>query len=553
MLARISGLNRAMTWALAGLSGLLCALACTDFRFAALAWVALLPLLAAIDQAATLRRALLLGWLAGTVASFGTCYWMIALLARFMAVPLWIGGLLHVAFSVYQGLVFMLFAWIVRSVRERFELPMIAVAPPALVSAQFAVPYLFHYGLELSQAFTLPVIQIADLFGRLGVTALLVLGNAAAYDLIVGASRVRARAAPMRRWPVFAVAGVLIAASFSYSAVRLQQLRSQIAGASVLKIGVVQPNVVYNTSAHYRAAQNLQRLRQFVRRLATLRAASRELVLQGAQLVVWTETAYPFLFPRDLHHDYTAADSRALTAGIGAPLLAGTFTEGRDTSIIYNSALAFAAGGDIEGRYDKRELVPFGEYLPVPFNFEWVQELMQGMGGALQRGAAPQPLWLTLRPGSPPLRLSVLICNEDTLGRFIREHGRAHPDLLVNLSNDAWFGQSSEPTQHLGLAVYGVVEQRLSLVRAVNPGPSAFIDPTGRVRASTAPAEPTEDASAITTGVAALPLLHGGSTVYDRTGDLFVALCIASSLALLIACYLPRRLIAAVSARVSDC
>jgi apolipoprotein N-acyltransferase len=113
---------------------------------------------------------------------------------------------------------------------------------------------------------------------------------------------------------------------------------------------------------------------------------------------------------------------------------------------------------------------------------------------------------------------------------------------MVNLTNDAWFGDSTEPAQHLAMAVYVAVEQRGSLVRAVNPGGSAFIDPLGRILARTALLDPARTRTPTDGAVASLPLVEGGKTLYDRMGDTFAELCVILSLAMVAWAYAPTRL-----------
>jgi apolipoprotein N-acyltransferase len=115
---------------------------------------------------------------------------------------------------------------------------------------------------------------------------------------------------------------------------------------------------------------------------------------------------------------------------------------------------------------------------------------------------------------------------------FLRGVGRQHPNLLVNLTSDSWFGAESEPWEHLALSVFAGVELRVSLVRAVNSGVSAFIDPNGRVVQKTYANDPYrnprgEDGLAVT-----VPGLPGGHTVYVAVGNLFAYLCIAATLIL---------------------
>jgi len=141
----------------------------------------------------------------------------------------------------------------------------------------------------------------------------------------------------------------------------------------------------------------------------------------------------------------------------------------------FNTALITAGDGAIQGRYDKQYLLAFGEYLPLgetfPVLYQWSPN-----SSRFSSGTSLEPL---------PYRdhkISTLICYEDILPGFVNGMVRhADPDLLVNLTNDAWFGDSTEPWIHLALAQLRAVEHRRYLIRATNSGVSAIVDPVGRV------------------------------------------------------------------------
>ena len=145
----------------------------------------------------------------------------------------------------------------------------------------------------------------------------------------------------------------------------------------------------------------------------------------------------------------------------------------------FNSSFLLDAAGRIAGSYDKTYLLLFGEYLPFgetfPKLYEWSPHT-----GRLTPGSRLEALPFG------PYRIGVIICYEDILPRFVRQAVRASdPDLLVNLTNDAWFGDSAEPWIHLTLARSRAIEQRRFLIRSTNSGVSAFIDASGRINSHT--------------------------------------------------------------------
>ena len=203
--------------------------------------------------------------------------------------------------------------------------------------------------------------------------------------------------------------------------------------------------------------------------------------------VIWPEAAIPFFYRRE------PAASAAIAAALPgtSALIAGTFRLNVDPSIpndevksyrIYNTAVAIGGDGRLMAFYDKLHLVPFGEYLPAPglLNALGLENLTRTRGG-MKRGSGPRPILQI--PGLPPLE--VLICYEAIFPEEVAI-GPALPGLLVNLTNDAWFGLTTGPYQHFHQARLRAVEQGLPLVRSANNGISAVVDPVGRIKASLA-------------------------------------------------------------------
>ena len=147
----------------------------------------------------------------------------------------------------------------------------------------------------------------------------------------------------------------------------------------------------------------------------------------------------------------------------------------------FNRAYLVSADGADRGWYDKEHLVPFGEYVPPFLDLPFLRPLLQGVGEFLP-GESTKPLTLaSASPDREPLVLGVLICYESIFPELARKQVAEGATLLVNISNDAWFGFSAAPMQHLSLAVLRAVEQRRWLARSTNTGISAFVDPYGSI------------------------------------------------------------------------
>jgi apolipoprotein N-acyltransferase len=224
--------------------------------------------------------------------------------------------------------------------------------------------------------------------------------------------------------------------------------------------------------------------------------------------------------------------------GLRVPLLFGVLTVGRGDKYPYNSAYMMEPDGRITGRFDKNYLLVFGEYIPF---YEHIPSFKKWFPAASHFAHGSEVTVFPFRQ----YQLGPLICYEDIIPNFGRRLAPLKPNLLVNITNDAWFGATSEPAEHLALSVFRAVELRLGLIRAVNTGISAFVDATGRIYRKSPSFDPV-----ITPGVPPLSLLDeaamlpGGETVYAAVGDLFGYLDLTAVLVLL---FLPARLLGGVS------
>lgn len=299
-----------------------------------------------------------------------------------------------------------------------------------------------------------PMMQAASWAGPYGMTFLTL--------LLTGLPLVALAGVRHRFWP--AAGSVLaVAALWAAGALRIPAETAYAADAPMLR--VVQPN----------ATQALKRTEavRFYRRLLDLSAAPDDV---PPDIVIWPESAVEFLPAYE-------PEERARIGGSGGGavmLLGANHGErigGRD--VYYNSLFALAPDGTILARYDKHHLVPFGEYLPLQGVLRAIglTELASQRGG-FSTGPAPQLLELPGLPGFTPLICYELIFPDEV----IPEAGR--PDWILQVTNDAWFGNLAGPQQHLAQAQIRAIEFGLPVVRAANTGISAIIDPYGRLIAT---------------------------------------------------------------------
>ena len=519
--------NRYMGFGLATLSGCLWFLACTPFDCAPLAWIAAVPMLLAIDRAPTFKTALFLGWWAGVVETGGGFYWLIDVTQRFANFPWVAGAAVLFVFCAARALIFLIFTAIVCAIRSRLRVPMALLAPLAMTIGEFIVPQLFPCGQWITQAWHPLVIQITELTGPLGVTALLMLVNGALYDVI---------ARDQRAWRCAMAAAAVLVAALIFGAVRMRQVDALVAHAPRLNIGLVQPNFAYNNDEEFARDEAL-------RELAALQEESSRLEKAGAQLLVWSEGSYPATLPRDFVADFPSYSIARVRRGFSVPVVIGANTIESDQGDAFNTALLLDRDGRAVGRYDKVRLLAFGEYIPGLDTFPWLKNLLPESAGRFRPGAGPAILPFA-GPTGAIWRLGPLICYEDLLADYIRQVGQLHPDLLVNLTVDSWYGARTEPWEHLALAVFGTIELRVAMVRAVNSGISVLIDPNGRLLDKTYSDDPYRDPRPADGIVVSAPKMSGGHTLFVAWGSWFPYLCMLTTLLLAAAAYRSARALA---------
>jgi apolipoprotein N-acyltransferase len=503
--------ERAARLGLSVLSAALLVLSVPTVNAWPLMWIALVPLLHVALESKTAKGAFLHGWLTGTLANTAGFYWMDGLLERFGHMPRIEAAPIMLLLTAYQGLEFALLSWGVYRLRARTEgkLSVALMAMLVMATIELTMPQVFPFYLAISQAWVPPVIQIADLTGPIGVTALMVAWSGGLVDAW------HARRAGRRNLRPLGVATAFVGLALAYGAVRIHQADAARAAAPKVKTGLVQANV---------GILEKWDPREFARLLDTHQRASAELARAGAELMVWPESSYPYALARPFTHEFPEGDPRRVRVGFDTPILFGalTRTAGKPAKPAdrypYNTALMMDAAGNVTGAYDKVFLMMFGEYIPFYDSIPWFTELFPEASN-FSRGS--DPAWFPLHVGGADYRLGPLICYEDILPSFTRRVAKLAPNALINITNDAWFGRTAEPYQHLALAVFRAVENRLELVRAVNTGVSAHVDAAGRVLARTGSVDPAETPDAPpATLLVDLAMLPGGG-LYRHVGDLF--------------------------------
>ncbi len=508
-------------------SGLLLSLSLPNLEFWPLAWVALVPLLLAIEGCGPADAARL-GFAAGLVHAATIIYWVAYTMHTYGGLP-WVAGV-AVMFVLAAYLALYPAAWAVglasvagrrRSAGGPLPLATLLLAAPLWVALEWLRSWLLTgfpwMLLGYSQYRQLPVIQVADLGGVYAVSFLVLAGNVAAYAL-VRALTAKGRAGATAA--VVAAVAALIGGSLAYGRTALARVEAAAAAGPSLPVGIVQGNVEQGVKWEpaYQAAT-----------LEVYRAVTAELAAAGVRLVVWPETAVPAFFQTDPSvRPVVLATARAAGVDLlfGAPSaeLRPPARAGEEPGVVlFNSAYLVGADGGVRGRYDKQHLVPFGEYVPLPGLLFFVNRLVEGIGDFGAGHGMP-----VIAAG--PARLGVLICYEAIFPDLARRVAADGVTILVNITNDAWFGRTAAPRQHLAQAALRAAELKLPLVRAANTGVSAIIAPTGRIEKTLGLF--TRGSLA---GTIPLPATARSRTLYARVGDRFAQGCALVAASLLVA------------------
>ena len=487
---------------LSGAAGLLLTLSFPVYSLGPLAWAALLPLLFVVQssQPATCFK---LGWFAGLVQGLTLLYWIVFVVNHYGNLPfvasVAVCFLLVAYLALYPGLFCAGLSWL-----RMQGLPWLLVAPFLWVALELGRGWLFGgfpwENLGYSQYRFLPLIQLADLTGVAGISFLLVAVNALLFQglaTLMQRRRILAAILPVT------LAAAIILGQYGYGRWRLSTLESS--SSPSIKVSLIQGNISQETK--WEPAFQQATLERYLR--LTREAVERD----HPQLVVWPETATPFYFLGE------GELSRVLileVQSLKTPLLFGSPAVRRqgDRLRFYNRAYLLDDRGRVGGYYDKRHLVPFGEYVPLQSVLFFVHRLVEATGDF---AAGDRPAVMELAAARP----GILICYEAIFPELSRDLVRHGANLLVNITNDAWFGRSSAPYQHLSMTVFRAVENRVPLIRAANTGITAIIDSCGHIRGKTSLFKEATLTGEVRMGV--------GNTFYDRYGDLFAGTCLAIS------------------------
>lgn len=439
------------------------------------------------------------GLVFGVIAHVFLHWFVVGALVRFTSAS-WIGALGLVLHALVQSL-----GWVATSViavrLARMGVPRwIAFAIGAFAGT--LVPSIFPWTVAGLLTPWPALVQLGDLIGERGVTALV----AAAAGLVAQAIAMFASKADTRRAALLALSGVgLVGLLAVHGMLRMARVGEAREHAPRARVALVQPDI----EAHERWELMMTPVT-----LAKLTSLTRDAEARGAELTVWPEAAYPFPMASSMKTDMPGSMA-ILQEGVHGPVLTGLMMN--DGSGEKHNSAVVCEQGKLSTPYHKMHLVWFGEVVPFGDTSQWMRKTF-----ALGLGLSPGKHQAILPAIGGRARAAVLDCFEDILPGAGREtfDGQS-PNLLVNVTNDAWFVGSREGELHARVSVMRAVELRRDLVRAVNRGHVTWVDAAGRVQAR-------YDALAAGSILAEPALLDTAPTAYARFGDWpFALLCFA--------------------------
>ena len=471
-----------------------------------LAWIAFVPVMIALHDAGrsgSLARVVLISLAFAFVSGVAKVYWIMETVMNYGGLNLALGLVSMAGVALVIALYALIFGIYVA--RADWKSPLFPLFAAALWTAlEYIQTYVFTgfpwelLGYSLHQV--LPVIQIAKYTGVYGVGFLVMLLNATLAMVFIA---LRERTA--WRAPVFAMSLSCLAliGTTGYGWWSISQARALERMTPPVKVAVVQGSKEQGE----KWSESL-----YQRTVDVYRDLTRSILPQGPEFIVFPETAMTFWLESPAYEVYNE-QVHALTEEADVPLLTGALGYRPGESDIYNSAFLLMPGRGIVGSYSKMHLVPFGEYLPFPSLFSFLSGLT-GAIGDLTPGdeLAVMPL------AGYDMHIGTVICYESIFPDLVRRFPLAGANVLVVMTNDAWFGTTSAPAQHFSMAVLRAVENGTPIIRAANTGISGFISATGAVHGTT-------PMMVATTTVANVHPNRGGPTFYTRYGDVFALIC----------------------------
>ena len=487
-------------WVLIALTGTLLTVSFPPIGYYGFIWLALIPFFILLHRQRSLRKGFLSGFFVGIIHVSTTMYWISVSVYRYGGLPLWGAAALTLLFilylSLYWGLMGCTYVFL-----DRWKCAYLFPFAATLIEYIRGLPLIrFPWGgIEMALPPHLILSQIVDITGIYGLGFLIYLVNYLIFRIWLD-SREKRNATAFTQLILLCL---LMISVWGYGYTRIPKVLKDIRAWRTMKVCLVQPDI--DQSVKWKPSWELKGLKRY------LHISGQAVSGFQPDLVVWPEAALTFYIQNEPNlfqrvADLARRDHFMLIFG------ATSYDVTAGKTIYHNSAYLLSRNGKILGRYDKIRLVPFGEYVPMRRWLPFAKNIV-GTEEDFTPGKTIRPLESRLGP------IGVTICFEGIfpdLSRTLVRHGAR---LLVNITNDAWFGRTAGPYQHYRLSAYRAVEERCYLIRATGTGISGIIGPTGRTLVKM----PLQSEGFIR-GV--VRLRQGPPTFYERYGNLFLLLCL---------------------------
>ncbi len=482
-------------WGAAVATGLLLGLSQPKVDWNLLAWIAWVPLILAV-RGQTPGRVFKLAYAAHFVAFAVLLYWIEVVVRVYGGVPIALSWIPMTLLTAYCALFMSVAFWWARRVELAFpRLSMLWTLPVLITAGEWVRGVLFTgfpWGHPAYSQYRLTrVIQMVDITGIDGLLFVLVLASA---GIVAAVDYLRTR----RNLTPAVTALVVVAAVLLYGNARYSAFRDVGEGPDrSLKVALLQGNI----------EQSLKWDDEFrVKTLDIYDRLAREAAGAGAELIIWPETAAPFYFRPGREGESMRLQRLVRDTGVPALIGAPAVEVRNEKPRFLNRAYLLDSEGGLIAWYDKMHLVPFGEYLPLPWAFGWIERLIPAVGNFVP-GERRRVLAV------PGARFGTLICFESIFPDEARLFVKDGADFLTVITNDAWFLRTSATYQHVSMAVLRAVENRVPVLQAGNTGVTAVIDADGSMREPLAIFEESTMVESIG--------LQRAPTIYTRYGDVF--------------------------------
>ncbi len=475
-----------------------------------LTWICLVPLLVVTYQETAAKRAFAFGWSAGVCFFFGVCFWIIRVLRLYGGLT-WVSAFwVFLSLAAYLSLFYGLFSLGFSRLSLRFPSQCFHLCPFLWVATEYLRAHLltgFPWCLMGYALVEIPdLAQLSTFTGVYGVSFVVVAINGVVAALLL---------TPPRRAVQRLVAACLLV--FSISVYFSSTRQALLEGSSTVRI--IQTNI--DLDQRWDLSSRSALLDELTN-LSLGRTGRKETPIPGGlRITLWPETPAPFY----LNHDQDfRSRMQSLAKTSGSYFLFGfvdfreslTHPNQRDP---YNSVALLSPQGDVISQYDKVHLVPFGEYIPYANVFFFIDKISTEAGN-FRAGNK-----VVVSSLAQDRRLGAFVCYEAIIPDLVRRFADEGAQILVNVTNDGWFGDSAAPFQHLNMARFRAIENQRYLLRAANSGISAIVDPYGSVLASSE--------MNVRTVLESKFEFESRLTFYSRHGDIFAWVSLGVSVVLL--------------------